>query len=71
MKSYPLYIVEVVEGSKCIKFENGLYPKIKQYIGYQEIHRFPMLVNKCRIYVEDNMASSTNYKSLSEKKGRN
>lgn len=30
-----------------------------------------MLVNKCRIYDEDNRALSANYKSLSEKKGEN
>lgn len=38
---------------------------------YQEIHRFPMLVNKCRIFDEDNRARSAHYKSLNEKKGKN
>lgn len=38
------------EMSKCIKFENGLHPEIKQFIGYQEIRQFFVLVNKCRIY---------------------
>lgn len=34
------------EKSKCIQFERGLRPEINQGIQYQEIHRFPMLVNK-------------------------
>jgi hypothetical protein len=45
-----------------------LRPQIKQFIGYQEIRQFSVLVNKCRIYVEDNMARSTHYKSVNEKK---
>lgn len=56
------------EGSKCMKFESGLHHEIKQFIGYQEIHRFYVLVNKCRIYDEDNCARSTHYKSINGKK---
>lgn len=41
--------------------------EIKQGIGYQEIRRFPMLVNKCRIYDEDSGVRSTHYKSMSER----
>lgn len=44
------------EGSKFIKFESGLRLEIKQFIRYQEIHQFFVLVNKCRIYDEDNHA---------------
>lgn len=58
-----------VEGSKCIKFENYLCSKIKQGISYQKIRQFPELVNRCRIYDEDNRARVSHYKSLSEKKG--
>lgn len=61
----------VVEGSKCIKFENRLQPDIKQGIGYQKIERFRTLVNKCRIYDEDCRAQSTYNKSVSERKGKN
>ncbi|XP_050896271.1 uncharacterized protein LOC127103015 [Lathyrus oleraceus] len=61
----------VAKGSTCIKFESGLHPEIKQDVGYQEIRRFPMLVNKYRIYDEDIMARFVHYKSLSEKKGKN
>jgi hypothetical protein len=64
----PHYNVVGAEGSKCVKFESGLRPQIKQFIGYQEIRQFSVLVNKCSIYVEDNMARSTHYKSVNEKK---
>lgn len=59
------------EVSKCIKFENELRLEIKLFIGYQKIRQFSMLVNKCRIYDEDNRARSTHYKSVSEKKNGN
>lgn len=49
VKFYPHYNGAAVDGSRCIMFENGLRPEIKQGIDYQEIHRFPTLVNKCRI----------------------
>lgn len=55
----------------CIKFENGLRPEIKQGIVYQDICRFPTLLNKCRIYDEDCKARSAHYKSISERKGNN
>lgn len=32
------------EGSKCVKFESDLRLEIKQFIGYQEICQFSMLV---------------------------
>lgn len=36
----------VVGGLKCIKFESGLRPEIKQVVGYQEIRRFYVRVSK-------------------------
>ena len=68
MKFYPHYNSEIAEGSKCIKFESGLRPEIKQRIGYREIHHFCVLVNKCRSYDGDSRAQSFHYKSLSGKK---
>ncbi|XP_050892138.1 uncharacterized protein LOC127097682 [Lathyrus oleraceus] len=56
VKFYPHYNGLVVKGSKCIKFESGLRPEIKQGIG---------------IYDEDNKARSTHYKSMSERRGKN
>lgn len=53
-----------VEGLKCVKFESELCPKIKQFIGYQEIFKFSVLVNKCRIYNEDSRGRSAQYKML-------
>ncbi|XP_050907359.1 uncharacterized protein LOC127120836 [Lathyrus oleraceus] len=66
----PHYNAADAEESKCVKFENGLRPEIKQGIGYQEIRRFPTLVNKCRIFDEDSKARTAHYKSLSEKKNK-
>lgn len=69
VKFYLHYNAATMEGSKCIKFENGLQSEIKQGIGYQEIHIIPNLMNKCRIYDEDYKARSLHYKSVSERKG--
>ncbi|XP_050897974.1 uncharacterized protein LOC127104872 [Lathyrus oleraceus] len=52
----PHYNAVEAEHSKCLKFENGLRPEIKQFIGYQQIQWFSELVNKCRIYEEDSKA---------------
>lgn len=54
-----------------MKFESDLCPKIKQFIGYQEIYQFSIVVNKCRIYDKDSRARSAHYKSASEKKSGN
>lgn len=71
VKFCPQYNYLTVEGSKCIKFESGMRPQNKQGIRYQEIRRFLMLVNKCRIYNEDSTARSTHYNNINEKKGKN
>lgn len=47
------------EISKCIKFKNGLRPKIKKFIRYQEIPQFSVLVNKCHIYDKVSHARSS------------
>ncbi|XP_050896449.1 uncharacterized protein LOC127103225 [Lathyrus oleraceus] len=69
VKFCPHYNHVDAETSKCLKFENGLRPKIKQGIGYQQIRRYVELVNKSRIYDEDSRSRSAYYKSISEKKG--
>lgn len=69
-KFYPHYSEATVEFSKCGKFENGLRPKIKQAIGYQQIKRFPELVNNCRIYEDGGKARLAHYKELSERRGK-
>lgn len=68
VKFCPYYNSETAEGPKCIKFKSGLRPEIKQHIGYQDIHHFFVMVNKCKSYDEDNRARSSHYKSLNEKK---
>ncbi|XP_020207586.1 uncharacterized protein LOC109792575 [Cajanus cajan] len=50
------------ERAECIKFVNGLHPKVKTTINYQEIYHYPTLVNKCRIYERDNRARAAFYK---------
>ncbi|MCI95469.1 GRAS family transcription factor, partial [Trifolium medium] len=42
----PHYNTLEAEEDKCVKFENGPRPNIKQLIGFSEIRNFPMLVNK-------------------------
>ncbi|XP_050890459.1 uncharacterized protein LOC127095870 [Lathyrus oleraceus] len=59
------------EGSKCVKFESVLCIEIKQFISYQEIRRFSVLVNKCRIYDKDSRVRSAHYKSASKNKDGN
>lgn len=66
----PHYNAVEAEHSKCLKFENGLRPEIKQFIGYQQIQWFPELVNQCRIYEEDSKARASNYKIASERRGK-
>ncbi|XP_058772134.1 uncharacterized protein LOC131645962 [Vicia villosa] len=64
----PHYNGAEAEGSKCVKFKSGLRLEFNQFIGYQEICRFSVLVNKCKIYDEDRRVRSIHYKSVSEKK---
>ncbi|MCI49294.1 hypothetical protein A2U01_0070538, partial [Trifolium medium] len=56
------------EYDKCVKFESGLRPDIKQLIGFSEIRDFPTLVNKSRICDEDRRAKSNYYKVVNDKK---
>ncbi|XP_058764750.1 uncharacterized protein LOC131638219 [Vicia villosa] len=70
VKYCPHYNTDATMSSKCIKFENGLRPEIKQGIGYQKIRHYPELVNRCRIYDEDNRARIAHYKTLSDKRDK-
>ncbi|MCI47556.1 cellular nucleic acid-binding protein, partial [Trifolium medium] len=58
------------EEDKCVKFQNGLRPEIKQLIGFSEIRNLPTLVNKSRICDKDSRAKVNCYKAASEKRGR-
>ena len=71
VKFCPHYNIPTAEVSKCIKFENRLRPEIKQGIGYLQIRQFPELVNKCRIFDQDNRDIAFYYKNYNEKKGKN
>ncbi|MCI33374.1 GRAS family transcription factor, partial [Trifolium medium] len=64
----PHYNTVEAEYVKCVKFESGLRPDIKQPIGFSEIRDFPTLVNKSRICDEDGRAKSNYYKAVNDKK---
>ncbi|MCI66144.1 cellular nucleic acid-binding protein, partial [Trifolium medium] len=64
----PHYNTMEVEEDKCVKFENGLSPDIKQLIGFNEIRDFPTLVNKCRICDKDGNAKANYYKAANERR---
>jgi hypothetical protein len=68
IKFSPYYNVVDAETSKCIKFENGLRPEIKQFIGCQRIRRFADLVDASRIYDQDSRARANHYKAANEKR---
>ncbi|MCI49257.1 GRAS family transcription factor, partial [Trifolium medium] len=66
----PHYNTMEAKEDKCVKFENGLRPNIKQLIGFSEIRNFPTLVNKSRICEKDSRAKASYYKAVNEKKGK-
>ena len=55
------YNTEEAMTSKCLKFENGLRPEIKQGIACQKIRNYPELVSRSRIYDNDNRARIAHY----------
>ncbi|MCI40093.1 cellular nucleic acid-binding protein, partial [Trifolium medium] len=66
----PHYNTMEAEEDKCVKFENGLRPDIKQLIGFSEFRDFPTLVNKSRICDKDSKTKANYYKAANEKRGR-
>ncbi|MCI11066.1 cellular nucleic acid-binding protein, partial [Trifolium medium] len=67
----PHYNTVEAEEDKCVKFESGLRPDIKQLIGFTEICNFATLVNKSRICDDDGRAKSNYFKAVNEKRGKN
>lgn len=67
---YPLYVGEAGERSKCIKFEMRLRLEIKNLVSMQEICYLPTLVNKSRIYDEDNRAEKPYYQNAGNLKNK-
>nr|KYP67681.1 Transposon Ty3-I Gag-Pol polyprotein [Cajanus cajan] len=59
----PMYDGVGNEEEKLVNFVSGLRPEIKQVFNYQEITHYHELLNKCRVYDEDNRARVTHYKS--------
>ncbi|MCI34009.1 cellular nucleic acid-binding protein [Trifolium medium] len=58
------------ENDKCVKFESGLRPDIKHFIGFSQIRDFTTLVDKFRICDEDGKAKTSYYKALSDRRGK-
>ena len=56
--------------SKCIMFDNGLRPEIKQGIACQKIRNYPELVSRSRIYDNDNRARIAHYKAVNDRRGK-
>ncbi|XP_050916734.1 uncharacterized protein LOC127131888 [Lathyrus oleraceus] len=70
-KYYTPYNEATGEFSKCVKFENGLRPEIKQAIGYQRIRVFSDLVDCCKIFEQDSKARAESYQQRVDRKGKN
>ncbi|XP_058733135.1 uncharacterized protein LOC131604728 [Vicia villosa] len=64
------YNTEEAMTSKCLKFENGLRPEIKQGIACQKIRNYPELLSRSKIYDNDNRARISHYKAANERKGK-
>ncbi|GAU34858.1 hypothetical protein TSUD_259380 [Trifolium subterraneum] len=60
----PHYNTPEAENDKCVKFESGLRPDIKNIIGFAEIRNFTILVAKARICDEDGKAKSNYFKAV-------
>ncbi|XP_057447130.1 uncharacterized protein LOC130738963 [Lotus japonicus] len=57
---HPHYSAAADETSKCAKFEYGLRPDIRTAVGHDQIRNFATLVEKCRIF-EENEKSRKEY----------
>ena len=53
VRYFPHYQGEDGEMSKCVKFINGLRPKIKMVVNCHGIRDFSSLVNMCKVFDED------------------
>jgi len=52
--------------SKYVKFENCLRLEIYQYICFQEIRDFDILVDKCRMFDDAGKARMNYYKAMND-----
>ncbi|KAK2375585.1 cleavage and polyadenylation specificity factor subunit [Trifolium repens] len=66
----PHYNTVEAEVDKCVKFESGLRPDIKQLIGVLEIRNFATLVNKSNICDLDGKAKASYYKAVNDKRAK-
>ncbi|KAK2444363.1 cleavage and polyadenylation specificity factor subunit [Trifolium repens] len=66
----PHYNTVEAEGDRCVKFESGLRPDLKQLVSILEIRNFANLVNKSNICDLDGKAKTSYYKEMNDKKER-
>jgi hypothetical protein len=66
----PHYNTVEAEEDKCVKFESGLRPDIKQLIDVLEIRNFATLVNKSNICDLDGKAKVNYYKAVNDKRAK-
>ncbi|XP_028226594.1 uncharacterized protein LOC114407588 [Glycine soja] len=70
VRYFPHYQGEAGERSKCVKFFNGLRPKVKMMVNYHGIHNFAQLTNMCRIFDEDQWEKAAFYKNANASHGK-
>ncbi|WJX17749.1 hypothetical protein P8452_07626 [Trifolium repens] len=66
----PHYNTVEAEGDKCVKFESGLRPDLKQLVGILEISNFANFVNKSNICDLDGKAKTIYYREVHDRKGK-
>ncbi|PNY17171.1 GRAS family transcription factor [Trifolium pratense] len=64
----PHYNTVEAEVDKCVKFDSGLRPDIKQLISLSEIRNFATMVNKSKICDEDGKAKSSHYNMINDQR---
>ncbi|XP_028236628.1 uncharacterized protein LOC114415960 [Glycine soja] len=70
VRYFPHYQGEAGERSKCVKFVNGLRPKVKMMVNYHGIHNFAQLTNICRIFDKDQREKIAFYRNTNASHGK-
>jgi len=70
VRYFPHYQGETGERSNCVKFVNGLRPKVKMMVNYHGIHNFAQLTNMCRIFDEDRREKVAFYRNANASDGK-
>jgi hypothetical protein len=74
---HPHYQLPTSEISRCIRFEQGLRPDIKSAIGHDQVRNYAVLVEKCRIYennekeMKEFLREASSSKAIKKREERN